>query len=430
MSKVVQLISSNCGKITPDSISEYVSVGGYEALKKAVAMDPILIIDEIKKSKLRGRGGAAYPCGSKWEHLYHIEHGPKYIVCNADEGEPGTFKDKLLLSGNPLEVIEGMTIAGYVFGSNDGYIYIRGEYPEIQKLFQRAIDNATKEGYLGKDILGTGFNYTIHVVSGAGAYVCGENSALLNSIEGKPGRPRIKPPHLAEVGLFGKPTLVNNVETFAFIPYIIKNGAESVTKYGTEDSKGTKLVCISGNVVNPGVYEVPFGITLRELIYEIGGGIPRGRKFKMGHIGGASGLCFSEDHLDVKLCYTDLRAHGLGIGSGAIIIADDSNCIIDYLKCTTEFFIHESCGKCTPCREGNRQMYNLLCKLENGTACMDDVKSMQQLATTMTFASFCGLGQTAAKAFISCYKYFRKEFEEHLDKKCNSGVCNFGKGEV
>jgi NADH-quinone oxidoreductase subunit F len=430
MSKIVQLISKNCGKITPDSINEYIGVGGYGGLKKAITMKPIDIIEEIKKSKLRGRGGAAYPCGSKWEHLLHIEHGPKYIVCNADEGEPGTFKDKLLLSENPLLVIEGMTIAGYTFGSKDGYIYIRGEYLDIQRSFQNAIDNAVAEGYLGNNILGTGFEYNIHIVSGAGAYVCGENSALLNSIEGKPGRPRIKPPHLAEVGLFGKPTLVNNVETFSFIPIILRDGAESITRYGTEESKGTKLVCLSGNVVNRGVYEVPFGITLRELIYDIGGGIPSGRKFKMGHIGGSSGLCFSEEQLDLKLCYTDLKNHGLGIGSGAIVVLDDSQCVIDYLKATTEFFIHESCGKCTPCREGNRQMHILLSKFEEGTALKEDINIMKQLGNTMTFGSFCGLGQTAAKAVLSCHKYFMNEFEEHIYKKCNAGICKFGEGEV
>lgn len=430
MSKVVQLISANCGKITADSVSEYIKVGGFEGLKKAVNMNPVLIIEEIKKSKLRGRGGAAYPCGSKWEHLYHIEYGPKYIVCNGDEGEPGTFKDKLLLNGNPLEVIEGMTIAGYVFGSTDGYIYIRGEYAATQRLFQSALDNATAKGYLGNNILGTAFNYTIHVISGAGAYVCGENSALLNSIEGKPGRPRIKPPHLAEVGLFSKPTLVNNVETFAYIPYIVKNGGESITKYGTEHSKGTKLVCLSGNVVNRGVYEVPFGVTLRELIYDIGGGITNGKKFKLGHIGGSSGLCFSEEQLDLKLCYEDLKAHGLGIGSGAIIVIDETNCIFDYLKCTTEFFLHESCGKCTPCREGNRQLYLILEKFENGTAKEEDIKIMKQLANTMTVASFCGLGQTAAKALISCLKFFEVDFAQHLEKKCSAGFCKFEGREV
>lgn len=430
MSKIVELITADCGKIVPDSIDEYVKALGFEGLKKAITMNPIDIISEIKNSKIRGRGGAAYPCGSKWEHLYHIEHGPKYIVCNGDEGEPGTFKDKLLLGKNPLKVIEGMAIAGYVFGSNDGYIYIRGEYGNIQKIFQKAIDNAVTNGYLGENILGTTYSFNIHITTGAGAYVCGENSALLNSIEGKPGRPRIKPPHLAEVGLFGKPTLVNNVETFSYIPYIVKNGAESFTQYGTEDSKGTKLVCLSGNVVNRGVYEVSFGITLKELIFDIGGGIPKGKNFKMGQIGGPSGLCFSEEQLDTKLCYSDLRSKGLGIGSGAIIVIDDSNCIIDYLKCITEFFIHESCGKCTPCREGNRQLLILLNRFGNGAASKEDLETMKQLSSTMTFGSFCGLGQTAAKAFLSCYKNFKNEFENHIGKKCSAAICKFKEGEI
>lgn len=300
MSKIVQLISKNCGKITPTSVEEYVQNGGFKGLKKAFTLKPTEIIAEVKTAKLLGRGGAAYPAGSKWEQLLEIPEFPKYIVCNADEGEPGTFKDKLLLSQDPLKVIEGMTIAGYVFNSNDGYIYIRGEYAAVQRSFQEAIDHAVEQGYLGNNILGTDFSFHIHIKTGAGAYVCGENSALLNSIEGKVGRPRIKPPHLAEVGLFLKPTLVNNVESFACIPIITELGGEKYLSYGTSDSGGTKLVCLSGHAAKRGVYEVPFGVTLRDIIYdpELGGGILDGKKLKFFHLGGQSGPCGIPEQLD------------------------------------------------------------------------------------------------------------------------------------
>lgn len=430
MSKQTKIISARCGNIRPCSIEDYINTGGYTALKKALYMKPLDIIGEVEKSNLMGRGGAAYPAGKKWEHLYRIKKDPKYVVCNADEGEPGTFKDQLLLNKDPFEVIEGMTIAGYVFNSHDGYIYIRGEYTLSQKIMKKAIEEAKKAGYLGDNILGKNFSYDIHVISGAGAYVCGENSALLNSIEGKAGRPRIKPPHLAEVGLFEKPTLVNNVESYACIPYIVENGGAAFSRLGTEYSGGTKLMCLSGNVNNRDVFEVPFGITLRELVYdkEFGNGIKNGRKLKMVHIGGQSGPCFPEELLDTKLCYKELKAKGLSVGSGALVVIDDSNCIIDYLLCVSEFFIHESCGKCTPCREGNRQIHALLSKFTNGTASHEDLKTITRLSKLMKTASFCGLGQTATAALDSCLKYFMNEFEEHIDKKCRAGVCNFNGG--
>lgn len=425
MSKIKKLISNNCGVIHPECVEEYVNAGGYQGLKKAFTMKPEEIIGEVKKAKLLGRGGAAYPAGSKWEQLLEIPEFPKYIVINADEGEPGTFKDKILLGQDPLRVIEGMTIAGYVFDSHDGYIYIRGEYRAIQKVFQNAIDNAVKAGYLGKNILGTDFEFNIHIMTGAGAYVCGENSALLNSIEGKAGRPRIKPPHLAEVGLFLMPTLVNNVESIANIPTIVLEGGEEYLSHGTKDSGGTKLICLSGNVVNRGVYEIPFGITLRDAIYdpELGGGIPNGKKLKFFHLGGQSGPIGNESQLDTVYCYKALKGAGLSVGSGAVVVMDEDVCVIDYLKGVTEFFIHESCGKCTPCREGNKQIYVILNKLSAGEATQDDMVVLKRLIDTMTNASFCGLGQSAAVALNTCWKLFKSEFEDHLNKKCPAQVC-------
>ncbi len=425
MSKIKKLISGNCGVIRPDSVEDYVKAGGYEGLKKAFTLKPEEIIGEVKKAKLLGRGGAAYPAGSKWEQLLEIPEFPKYIVINADEGEPGTFKDKILLGQDPLRVIEGMTIAGYVFNSHDGYIYIRGEYRAIQKVFQSAIDNAVKAGYLGKNINGTGFEFNIHIMTGAGAYVCGENSALLNSIEGKAGRPRIKPPHLAEVGLFLMPTLVNNVESIANIPTIVLEGGDKYLSHGTKDSGGTKLICLSGNVVNRGVFEIPFGVSLRDAIYdpELGGGIPDGKKLKFFHLGGQSGPIGNEAQLDTVYCYKALRNAGLSVGSGAVVVMDEDVCVIDYLKGVTEFFIHESCGKCTPCREGNKQIYAILGKISAGEATQEDMAVLRRLIDTMTNASFCGLGQSAAVALNTCWKLFKAEFADHLNKKCPAKVC-------
>jgi NADH-quinone oxidoreductase subunit F len=425
MSKIKQLISANCGKISPTSVEDYVRAGGFVGLQKALKMAPTKIIDEVKKAKLRGRGGAGYPAGSKWQQLYDVQKGPKYIVCNADEGEPGTFKDKLLLEKDPLRIIEGMTIAGYVFNSHDGYIYIRGEYAAIQDVFQEAIDSAVRAGYLGDNILDTNYSFHLHIMTGAGAYVCGENSAMLNSIEGKVGRPRVKPPHLAEVGLFQQPTLVNNVESFANIPTIVQIGGQKYLSYGTAESGGTKLICLSGNIANPGVYEVPFGLTLRDIIYdeELGGGPSDKKKIKFFHLGGQSGPCGFLHQLDTPYCYQALRNKGLSVGSGAIVVMDESICVIDYLKCVTEFFIHESCGKCTPCREGNKQLYFLLDKFTQGTATKEDYILMERLSNLLAKASFCGLGQAAATALNSCLKNLRAEFNAHIEGQCPAGVC-------
>ncbi|MDR0495042.1 MAG: NADH-quinone oxidoreductase subunit L [Treponema sp.] len=426
MSKLNKLISQNAGSTDPLSVAEYVKSGGFDALKKAAGVAgnaPMTgedIIAEVKKAKLLGRGGAAYPAGNKWEHLLHIPETPKYIVCNADEGEPGTFKDRLILDKLPLKLIEGIAIAGFTFKAKAGYIYVRGEYRAIQKRLLTAIENARSAGYLGTNILGTGFDFDLHVISGAGAYVCGENSALLNSTEGRVGRPRIKPPHLAEVGLFLQPTLVNNVESFACIPAIVSMGGEEFLKIGHPDSGGTKLISICGHVNNRGVFEIPLGkVTLREAIFdpELGGGIAGGKQLKFFHLGGQSGFIGGPNLLDTAYSYTDLRKAGLSVGSGAIVVMDETVSIIEYLKSVSEFFIHESCGKCVPCREGNRQLLKLLEKLSMPDAAgAGDLETLRRLIRTMTDASFCGLGQTAAAALNSAWKHFKTEFEANVRK--------------
>jgi NADH-quinone oxidoreductase subunit F len=420
MSKLNNLVSGNTGAVNPVSVDEYVQTGGFSALKKAVGMTSEDIIAEVKKAKLLGRGGAAYPAGSKWEHLLHIPETPKYIVCNADEGEPGTFKDRLIMDKLPLKLIEGITIAGLTFRAKAGYIYVRGEYRKIQKQLLTAIENARSARFLGGNILGTGFNFDIHVISGAGAYVCGENSALLNSTEGKVGRPRIKPPHLAEVGLFLRPTLVNNVESLASIPAIVNMGGDEYLNIGHPDSGGTKLICLSGHARNRGVFEIPLGkVTLRDIIYdpELGGGIAGGKKLKFFHLGGQSGPIGGPDLLDTVYSYTDLKKDGLSVGSGAVVVMDETVPIIEYLQCVSEFFVHESCGKCIPCREGNRQILKLLCRLSvPNAAASGDLDTLRGLIRTMTDASFCGLGQTAAAALNSAWKHFKSEFEAQVRK--------------
>ncbi len=419
MSKLKTLVSEGAGRIDPISVDEYMSIGGYEGLKKACTMKPLEVVEEVKKAQLLGRGGAAYPAGKKWEHLFHIPETPKYIVCNADEGEPGTFKDRLLMSKLPLKLIEGITIAGYVFGAKAGYIYVRGEYRKIQRVLLEAIMRAKGAGFLGRNILGR-FDFEIYVISGAGAYVCGENSALLNSTEGKVGRPRIKPPHLAEVGLFLQPTLVNNVESLCSIPNIVTGGGDAFRELGMPDSGGTKLICLSGHVNNRGVYEVPLGdATLREMIFgpDMGGGIPDGKRLKFFHLGGQSGPIGSPDQLDTIYSHKELSRAGLSVGSGAIVVMNEDVGIIDYLMGVTEFFLHESCGKCVPCREGNKQIYKILKKLAKpGEATEADLGLLRRLVTTMISASFCGLGQTAAVALNTAWKHFKDEFEANVDK--------------
>jgi len=420
MSKLIKMLTADAGGSDPLSVAEYEKSGGFSALKKAAALSPEEIIAEVKKAKLLGRGGAAYPAGSKWEHLLHIHETPKYIVCNADEGEPGTFKDRLIMDRLPLKLIEGIIIAGLVFGAKAAYIYVRGEYRKLQKHLLTAIENVRAAGYLQ---LANSKDFNIHVFSGAGAYVCGENSALLNSTEGKVGRPRIKPPHLAEVGLFLHPTLVNNVESFANIPLIVNMGGDAYLGEGHPDSGGSKLICLSGHCKNRGVFEVPLGkLTLRDIIYdpEIGGGIAGGKKLKFFHLGGQSGSIGCPGQLDTVYSYTDLKKAGLSVGSGAVVVMDESVSIIEYVKGVTEFFIHESCGKCVPCREGNRQIHKILQELSQiSTTQKDKLKTaahakrnvLHRLIRTMSDASFCGLGQTATAALNSAAKHFAAEFE-------------------
>ncbi len=418
MSKLKNLITKHAGKFSPTSIEEYIGVGGYEALKKACSMTPEEIVSEVKAAKLLGRGGAGYPAGFKWEHLLRNPNFPKYIVCNADEGEPGTFKDKLILGKLPLKLIEGITIAGYVFGAKTAFIYVRGEYRNIQKTLIQCIENAKAAGLLGENILGKNFNFDIEVVSGAGAYVCGENSALLNSTEGKAGRPRIKPPHLADVGLFMQPTLVNNVETLATITDLILMGGEEFLKLGHPDSGGTKLVCLSGHSQNRGVFEVPMGgVTLRELIYdpELGGGLIDGTRLKFFHLGGQSGPIGDMDQLDTIYAHSELRKVGLSVGSGAVVVMNEGVSILEYLKGVTEFFIHECCGKCVPCREGNKQIYKILCRLaQPGVPVQKDLSTLRCLVDTMTTSAFCGLGQASSVALNSAWNLFKAEIEANV----------------
>lgn len=399
------------------SVEEYCALGGYAGLKKAVQMHPEEILSELDQALLRGRGGAAYPLGKKWQHLYHIQGEPKYIVCNADEGEPGTFKDRVLLEKDPLSIIEGMTIAGFVFGSNDGYIYIRGEYREIQKTFEQALQHAEESGYLGKNILGiSGFDYQIHIVSGAGAYVCGENSALLNSIEGKAGRPRIKPPHLAEVGLYGKPTLVNNVESFASVPVIVEHGGQAYLDLGMPDGGGTKLICLSGHIKNRGTYEVNLGTSLKSILYDeaYGGGISTGNEIGFIHFGGQSGpIGFPED-FSIPYSYQGLWDQDLAIGSGAIVVMDETVDVIEYLQNVMGFFVHESCGKCTPCRLGTTRLLELLMKFTSGKATLADLNQLKEAVQHVTYLSACGLGQSCGVAINSVMKKRPEIFEERV----------------
>lgn len=405
-------------------VHEYENYHGFVGLKKAIKMDKEDILSELDIANLRGRGGAAYPLGKKWRHLYGVEGDTKYIVCNADEGEPGTFKDKALLEHDPLSVIEGMIIAGYVFSAKEGYIYIRGEYKGIQEIFKEALENAKKAGFLGENILGIdGFNYNITVVSGAGAYICGENSALLNSIEGKAGRPRVKPPHLADVGLYQKPTLVNNVESFANVPVILREGGKGFLELGTEDGGGTKLICLSGHIKNRGLYEVNLGTPLEEIIYsdKYGGGSSTGKPLKFIHFGGQSGALASVKNLEGCIySYQGLWDKKVTIGSGAIVVMDDSVNIVDYLVNVAEFFVHESCGKCTPCRLGTTRLLELLKKFDDKNAVEGDLERLKSMLTHITNLSACGLGQSVSNSMNSGLSDFPEEFDCCINKSAES----------
>lgn len=422
---MVKLVTSLCGKIDPLSIKDYKDNGGFKALETTLfKMNPQKIIDEIKESNLKGRGGAAFPTGLKLQFVSLEDSDTKYVICNADEGEPGTFKDKILLDGSPLQVIEGMIISAYTVGAHKGYIYIRGEYPKTRDLLKKAVNIIKEEGYLGENILESSFNFDIEVRTGTGAYICGEETALIESIEGKPARSRFKPPFTAKIGLWGKPTLVNNVETLANIPVILNIGAKEYKKYGTESGRGTKIISVSGGVVNKGVYEVEFGISIREIIDDICGGVEEGKKIKFVQIGGSSGAVIPENMLDIKLDFDELRKLDIGLGSGAIFVGDESACILDFMKATAGFFKHESCGKCTPCREGNHQMVKLVDKIIEGKGTEEDLNLINELALVMQEASLCGLGQLAPTALLSTMKYFSDEYKEHIEGKCRADVCS------
>ena len=415
----------NCGKIDPENIDEYIAFDGYKALEKVLFnMSQDEVIEEISKSGLRGRGGAGFPTGKKWDFTKAAQGEQKYVVCNADEGDPGAFMDRSILEGTPHSVIEAMMIAGFAVGANKGYVYVRAEYPIAVNRLDIAIKQAREYGILGKNIFGTGFDFDLEIRLGAGAFVCGEETALLESIEGRRGQPRIKPPFPAVSGLFGKPTLINNVETFANVPTIILKGAEWYSSIGTEGSKGTKVFALGGNVHNVGLVEVPMGTTLREIVYDIGGGIPNGKKFKAAQTGGPSGGCITEKDLDTPIDYESLASIGSMMGSGGLIVMDDSKCMVNLAKFYLEFTVDESCGKCTPCRLGTKKMLEILEKITSGNGTMDDLEKLEDLAEVIKKASVCGLGQTAPNPVLSTLKYFRDEYIAHIvDKKCPAGEC-------
>ena len=423
--KQKRIALKNCGLINPEDIDEYIAFDGYKALEKVLMeMTPEKVIEEITKSGLRGRGGAGFPTGKKWFLTRNVEADQKYVVCNADEGDPGAFMDRSILEGDPHSVIEAMIIAGYSIGATKGYIYVRAEYPIAVHRFDVAIKQAREYNLLGKNIFGTDFNFDIEIRLGAGAFVCGEETALLESIEGRRGQPRVKPPYPANSGLWGKPTLINNVETFANITRIILNGAEWYSKIGTETSKGTKVFALGGNVINTGLVEVPMGTTLREIVYDIGGGIPNNRDFKAAQTGGPSGGCIPKEHLDTPIDYESLKEIGSMMGSGGLIVMDDSKCMVNLAKFYLEFTVDESCGKCTPCRIGTKRMLEILEKICNGEGNLEDLRKLEELTITIPKTAICGLGQTAPNPVISTLKYFRDEYLEHIKyKKCRTGEC-------
>ena len=422
--KQVRIALHGCGSINPEKIEEALGAGAFKGLARALQMDRQDVINEVLNSGIRGRGGAGFPTGRKWQFAYNQPAGDKFVVCNGDEGDPGAFMDRSILEGNPLAVIEGMMIAGYAIGAQNGYFYVRAEYPIAVNRLKIAIKQAEECGLIGDNILGTDFSFRVHIRLGAGAFVCGEETALLNSIEGKRGMPRPRPPFPAVKGLWQKPTIVNNVETLACIPYILREGCEEFAKLGTEKSKGTKVFALGGKVNNVGLVEVPMGTTLRELIYDIGGGIPNGKKFKAIQTGGPSGGCLTEKDLDTAIDYDTLVARGSMMGSGGAIVMDEDNCMVDVAKFYMEFICDESCGKCSPCRIGTKRMLEMLNKITDGKATMEDLDSLQELADNIKSTSLCALGQTAPNPILSTLKAFKEEYIAHIvDKKCPAHVC-------
>ena len=422
--KQVRIALHGCGQINPEDINEALGAGAFKGLSKALKMDRADVIKEILDSGLRGRGGGGFPTGRKWQFAYAQPAGEKYVVCNGDEGDPGAFMDRSILEGNPLAVIEGMVIAGYAIGAQNGYFYVRAEYPVAVNRLRIAIKQAEEIGLLGDNILGTDFSFRVHIRLGAGAFVCGEETALLNSIEGQRGMPRPRPPFPAVKGLWQKPTIINNVETLACVPFIMREGAAKFAAYGTEKSKGTKVFALGGKINNVGLVEIPMGTTLRELIYDIGGGIPNGKKFKAIQTGGPSGGCLTEADLDTPIDFDNLVAKGSMMGSGGAIVMDEDNCMVDVAKFYMEFICDESCGKCTPCRIGTKRMLEILTKITNGQATMDDLEQLEELSRTIKAGSLCGLGQTSANPVISTLTHFRDEYVAHIvDKRCPAKVC-------
>ena len=423
--KQLRIALRNCGVIDPENIKEYIATDGYQALAKVLnEMTPDDVINELLASGIRGRGGAGFPTGRKWAFAKASEGDVKYVCCNADEGDPGAFMDRSILEGDPHAIIEAMTIAGYTIGAKQGFIYVRAEYPIAVQRMEIALKQAREYGFLGKNILGTNFEFDIEIRLGAGAFVCGEETALMTSIEGKRGEPRPRPPFPAVKGLFGKPTVLNNVETYSNIPQIIRNGAEWYASMGTETSKGTKVFALGGKITNVGLVEIPMGTTLREIIEEIGGGIPNGKKFKAAQTGGPSGGCIPAWHIDTPIDYEHLTALGSMMGSGGLIVMDEDTCMVDIAKFYLEFTVDESCGKCTPCRIGTRRLKEMLDKITEGNGEMADLKKIEDLANHMKSSSLCALGQSAPNPVLSTLHYFKDEYIEHItDKHCPAGVC-------
>ncbi len=415
----------NCGVINPEDINEYIAYDGYQALAKCLTeYTPEQVVQIVKDSGLRGRGGGGFPTGMKWGFTLANKADQKYVVCNADEGDPGAFMDRSILEGDPHCLIEAMAICGYATGATEGYVYVRAEYPIAVARLQIAINQAKEMGLLGKNIFGSGFDFDLHIKLGAGAFVCGEETALMTSIEGNRGEPRPRPPYPAVKGLFAKPTTENNVETFANIPAIIRNGAEWFASMGTEKSKGTKVFALGGKIKNTGLVEIPMGTTLRDIIYEIGGGIPGGKKFKAAQTGGPSGGCIPASLIDTPIDYDNLTAIGCMMGSGGLIVMDEDNCMVDIAKFFLDFTVDESCGKCTPCRVGTRRLLEMLDKITSGNGTLEDIDKLEELCYYIKENSLCGLGQTAPNPVLATLKFFREEYVAHVvDKKCPAGVC-------
>ncbi len=423
--KQQRIVLANCGKIDPENIDEYIANNGYEAAGIALTkMDPGEVISEVKNSGLRGRGGGGFPTGNKWEFAYNTKSDKKYIVCNADEGDPGAFMDRSILEGDPHRIIEGMLIGAYAIGADEGYIYIRAEYPLAIKRLEKALSQAREYGFLGSDIFGSGFDFELHIKKGAGAFVCGEETALMASIEGKRGMPSPRPPYPAQKGLWDKPTNINNVETFANIPYIIYKGAESFNSIGTENSTGTKVFALTGKIKNTGLLEVPMGTTLREVIFDIGGGLTGDNEFKAVQTGGPSGGCIPAGYLDLEIDYDSLLEVGSMMGSGGMVVMDEDTCMVDVARFFLDFTQSESCGKCTPCREGTKRMLEVLERICGGKGASGDIELLEELGNHIKDTSLCGLGQSAPNPILSTINYFREEYEAHIeDKYCPAGVC-------